>query len=138
MTCDKQHQLILNKAIQILDEELPELIAVFVFGSFGTEYERIESDLDLAVLTTHSIDIVRLWNLAQEIAKMVGRNVDLIDLRQASTVFAFQVLSTGTAIYCSNDIVLANFDIVIMSMYQHLQEERKDILGDIEKGIFYA
>lgn len=141
MEYDEQHQKILDTAVQILQQKLPGLVAVIAFGSFGTEYERRESDLDLAVLTEaprDSIDVVKLWNIAQDIASTIGRDVEVINLRQASTVFCYQVLTTGTPIYCSNDLMLANFDNLSISMYLRLQEERKDILEDYKKGIFHA
>jgi len=141
MEYDEKHQKILATAVQILLQQFPELAAVIAFGSFGTEYERSESDLDLAILTAdpcETIDIVKLWEVAQEIARTIGRDVEVINLRQASTVFCYQVLTSGTPVYCSNELALAYFDNLTMSMYLRLQEERKDILGDYEKGIFHA
>lgn len=139
MEYDEKHKSILNTSVQILRERLPELVAVIQFGSFGTAYERDESDLDLAVLSNGpQFDPVKLWNLSQEIAGKINKNVDVIDLRQASSVFCMEVLTSGTTIYCSNDLILANFDNLAISMYLRFQEERKEILEDYEKGIFYA
>jgi uncharacterized protein len=140
MEYDTKHKQLLDIAIQILRRNIPDLIAVIAFGSFGTPYEREDSDLDLAILAeeTHPLDAVKIWNLAQEIAIKIGRDVEVINLRKASTVFCFQVLSSGTPVYCSNDLKLAHYDNLIMSMYLRFQEERKDILSDFEKGIFYG
>lgn len=141
MELDEKHKKTLDAVLSILREELPGLAAVIVFGSFGSEYERAESDLDLAILMEKhqdATDSVFLWTLAQKIASKIGRDVEIINLRQASTVFAFQVLTSGTTVYCANDFALASFDTLIMSMYQRLQEERKEILDDYEKGIFYG
>lgn len=125
-------------AIHILKEQLPDLIAIILFGSYGTPYERHESDLDLAILTNDSNDPVKLWNIAQEIAMKINKDVEIIDLQKASTVFCFDILTTGNLIYCSDELKFAKFDNLIMSMYLRFQEERKDILEDIEKGDFYA
>ncbi|MFI5343508.1 MAG: nucleotidyltransferase domain-containing protein [Chlamydiales bacterium] len=141
MEYDEEHQNILNTAVQILQQKIPRLVAVIAFGSFGTKYEREDSDLDLAILTEEvqsSIDIVRLWDIAQDIARTIDLDVDLINLRSASTVFCYQILTTGSVIFCSNQLILAHFDTLIISMYLRLQEDRKDILDDYEKGIFYA
>ena len=141
MEYDETHQKILNTGIQILRNKLPGLIAVVAFGSFGTEYERHDSDLDLAILLKepdNSVDPVKLWNLSQEIAKAIGRDVDIINLRQASTVFSYQVLTSGNTVYCSNEMILANFENLIMSMYLRFQEERKDILKDFGKGFSHG
>lgn len=133
---DSKHQNILDTALQLLQKEVPDLVAVFVFGSFGTEYERNDSDLDLAILTRslHSVDTVKLWYLAQEIARNVKQDVEIADLREASTVFAFEILSSGNCIFCSDEPFLANFDTLAISMYLRFQEERKEILQDYESG----
>lgn len=125
----------------MLCEKQPDIIAIIAFGSFGTSYERSDSDLDLAILTEKIASInegVLLWNLAQEIASQVKRDVDLVNLRLVSTVFCFQILTTGVVIYCSNELALAHFDNLAMVTYQRLNEERKEILEDYEKGIFYG
>lgn len=46
------------------------------FGSFGMEYERPDSDLDLAVYAGRPLPAVRLRRLAQELATEAGRDVD--------------------------------------------------------------
>lgn len=141
MEFDKKHQKILDAAIEILKENVQDLVAVVVFGSFGTDYERKDSDLDMAFLTEKPndySDTVKTWNLAQEIAKTINRDVDLVNLRQISTVFSFQILTTGTLVYCSNELMFANFDNLVTSVYLRFQEERKDILDDYTKGIFYG
>ena len=138
MEYDQDHQKILDIAVSKLKEEIPSLVAVIAFGSFGTEYERKDSDIDLAILSDkskESIDTVKLWDLAQEIALMVGRDVELINLQETTTVFAFQALTTGTPIFCKNPTKLAYFDNLIISMYLRLQEERKDILNSFKEGV---
>ena len=114
--------------------EISELIAVVLFGSFGSEYETQQSDLDLALLSKNKLDPVFLWNLSQEIARILKKDVDLIDLSKASTVFRFQVLSSGYVVYCSNEQEYAQFDTTAFTMYFDFQETRKGILEDYEKG----
>jgi len=141
MSYDESHQQILDIAVQTLKDALPGLVAVIQFGSFGSIYEKNESDLDLAILTrdTHvPIDPVKLWNIAQEIAGKINRDVDLIDLSQASTVFRYQILKNGQTIYCRDKLILTHFDSLSVSMYLRFQEERKEILEDYEKGLFHA
>lgn len=131
---DKEHLQQLDAALAQITKEIPELVAVILFGTFGSEYETHESDLDLALLANSTLDPLSLWNLSQEIALVVKRDVDLIDLRQASTVFRFQVISSGKVIYCANEKEYAQFDTTTFSMYFDFQETRKEILRDYEKG----
>ncbi|MDO3378364.1 type VII toxin-antitoxin system MntA family adenylyltransferase antitoxin [Geoalkalibacter halelectricus] len=81
---------------EYLAHAVPGLLAVYRFGSFGTPGERKESDIDLAFLAEAPVPNITRWNLAQELASTVGRNVDLVDLRQATTVMRMQVVAQGT------------------------------------------
>ncbi|WP_052464975.1 type VII toxin-antitoxin system MntA family adenylyltransferase antitoxin [Geoalkalibacter subterraneus] len=86
--------------VQCLREAVPRLLAVYRFGSFGTEGEHPASDLDIAFLAEASPSRVQRWRLAQEMATRFGRDVDLIDLAQATTVFRMQVIAHGRRIWC--------------------------------------
>lgn len=70
----------LDALVDRLRQEFPELISIYRFGSFGTEYENPASDLDLAVYAGRPLPVVKLWRLAQELAAEVGRDVDVVDL----------------------------------------------------------
>jgi uncharacterized protein len=60
---------------------------IYIFGSYVKGILRSDSDIDIAYLSEKKIDDYERFMLAQEIADELGRNVDLIDLNQASTVF---------------------------------------------------
>lgn len=40
----------LARLIEMLRQEIPGLVAIYRFGSWGTPYQRNDSDLDIAVL----------------------------------------------------------------------------------------
>ncbi|GAB0077372.1 DNA polymerase [Pseudomonas syringae pv. maculicola] len=44
-----------------LQSRLPDLLAVYLFGSQATGHANSESDLDLAVLVQGTLDPVALW-----------------------------------------------------------------------------
>ena len=124
---------IIQRATEILHKTFPEIKAIYLFGSTGTEFENKESDLDLAVLTNQKIDQVTLWDTAQAIAKEVKRDVDLIDLYVASTVFRYQIITTGTRIYARDEIFCAHFENMVIGRYFRFNDLRRDIIKDIEK-----
>lgn len=125
---DYQHQQKLQTAVEKIHQAIPEIIAIVIFGSYGTQYEKNSSDLDIAILAEKKISKIFLWKLAQEIAIKINRDVDLIDLRQASTVFKFHILTSGQLIDCANVKSFAFFETEAYSMYLHFQETRKEIL----------
>jgi len=87
-----------NSLIEFTRQTIPDLIALYRFGSQAKGSARPESDVDLAVLAHHPIPALRLFELAQELAAQLHRNVDLLDLRSASTVMRMQVISTENAL----------------------------------------
>ncbi len=123
----------LTALVDRLKKEFPELISVYRFGSLGTEYERPESDLDLAVYAGTPLPVVKLWRLAQKLATEVGRDVDLVDLASASTVMRAQVIHGGERIYCANEFACETFEDYAYSSYARLNEERRGILQDISR-----
>ena len=84
-----------NALIEFVKQVIPDLIALYRFGSQTKGSARPESDVDLAVLARQPIPALRRFELAQELAAQLHRDVDLVDLRNTSTVMRMQVISTG-------------------------------------------
>nr|WP_245628105.1 nucleotidyltransferase domain-containing protein [Shouchella shacheensis] len=76
--------------------------------------------------------------LAQELATELNREVDLVNIREASTVFQSQIFSNGHVMYAKDDVVRMRVQMKVMSMYAKLNEEREIILEEINKrGTIY-
>jgi predicted nucleotidyltransferase len=118
--------------------KIPNLMALYVFGSQVQGTSGPESDLDLSVLAPGYIDPNVLWSLSNEIANLVNGDVDLLDLRAASTVMQYQVLSTGKTLW---DIGLQArlFEVSVFSEKLALDEAREPLLRTITReGHVYA
>ncbi len=119
---------------EYLTENLAALEFVYFFGSRADGHFRDDSDFDIAVFCTHPLDSVARWEVAQGLARELKRDVDLVDLHSASTVLRFQVVTTGNLLLDSENRAAA-FDTTTISMYQRLNEGRKEILDDFLKEI---
>jgi predicted nucleotidyltransferase len=124
---------VLRWAVEALRTRLAGVVAVYRFGSWGTPEERRDSDLDLAVLATAPLDPLPLFDTAQAVAAQVGREVDLIDLRRASTVLRAQVVAYGERIHCADPRTCETFEDTAFAAYARLNEERRGILDDIRQ-----
>ena len=124
----------LEKAIELIKEKYPDVWAIYLFGSFNTPYQRPDSDLDLALLLEHPAEILSLWELSQEIAISINTDVQLVDLRQASTVFQNEIIRNERRIYCSHQKECDVLESIYLAMYLRLNEERKEVLDDLKKG----
>jgi len=123
----------LETAINILSKAIPTLQGIYLFGSTDTEFETATSDLDIAILNTAPLESVQRWKVSEEIARKINRDVDLVDLLQASTVFKFQIITTGKRIFCQDEKTCAWFETMAISKYIRFNEARQGILLDIEK-----
>ncbi len=114
---------------------LPAAQAVYLFGSFTGPDTRPDSDIDLAVLLPTPLDPVRRWELQELLATRQHRDVDLVDLREASTVMRHQVVQTGRLLHDGSPFDRQLFEAHTLSDYADLQWRRKAILDDIaERG----
>jgi len=125
--------------IKELLEAIPELQAVYIFGSMASGDIHVNSDLDLAILSTAAIDDVLLWDLSQQLAVQLGHDIDLVNLHKASTVMRMQIISTGQLLYCADDSAISTFADYVYSAYTRFNLERRDILHDIQqRGSIYG
>lgn len=76
--------------VRTLQNRLPNLLAIYAFGSRSQGVAQPESDLDLAVLVAGYAEPLAVWELSGDLADLAGCPVDLLDLRAASTVMLLQ------------------------------------------------
>ncbi|QZA78131.1 nucleotidyltransferase domain-containing protein [Deefgea tanakiae] len=121
-----------------LQSTYPNLLAVYLFGSFAKGEAHAQSDVDLAVLLAGNSEPVALWEVGQAIATVINRDVDLIDLRQASTVMQYQVITQGQRLW-ARDSQAAIFESFILSEKTNLDTARAGVLTDIgQRGNVYG
>ena len=95
--------------IQFLRQAIPDLVALYRFGSQAKGGTRPDSD------------------------------VDLVDLRAASTVMRMQVISTGECLDSPNGPARREFEMYVYSDYARLNEERREILKRVRtSGVIYG
>lgn len=124
--------------IQVLTETVSPYL-IYLFGSTVAGHDHQDSDIDIAFLSDQKqLDHYERFMVAQKVASRLHRDVDLVDLKQASTVFQAQVVSNGKVIYCTNEQKKAEYEWRALKMYAKLNEERTEILRNInESGSVY-
>ena len=124
-----------NRKIEIIKKVLVKALApylIYIFGSSVKGRGREDSDIDIAILTDRQIDEYKLFILSQKLADVLKREVDLVDLRKASTVFKVQIIKTGKLIYNSDNLRKMYFQMRAMRDYALLNEERMEIINKIK------
>ena len=124
-----------NEIIRIVLEHHPKAQAIYLLGSHGTVYEREDSDVDIAILLPHQeakeIGSLTLSDLRFDLEDFLEKKIDLINLRQVSTVFQKEIIMSECRIYCANQYATDEFEMLTISYYQKLNEERAETIEDI-------
>ena len=119
----------------------PALTAIYLFGSRAGEEARQDSDWDIALLFpggVHAPAHLAMTELHEDLEKLCKGTVDLVDMRRVSTLLQKEIIFQGKRIYDDGTGGADAFEILVMSLYQDLNEERKDIIRDgIKSGSFY-
>ena len=121
-----------NKIIEFLVKKLqPNFI--YLFGSFAKGEGREDSDIDVAIHVDGKIDEYELFILANELSFIVKRDVQLINLKNISTVFSAQIVGTREIIYSIEENKRIEYEIRAFKDYAKLNEERQVVLDAIKK-----
>jgi len=115
-----------------LRAQVPKLLAVYAFGSRIQGTPGADSDLDLAVLVAGYAEPLLLWKLAGELADPAGCPVDLLDLRAASTVMQYRIITQGKH-WWAQDAQAALYEAAILSEKTALDTARAGLLEEIQK-----
>jgi predicted nucleotidyltransferase len=121
--------------VDTLIRHYPDLQAVYVFGTYGTEDERPESDVDIALLlpvqSAKTAGNLALGACVHELCSLLGREVDLINLRLVDTVFQYEIIRTGRVAFKRSGRERESFELLTIAKYQKLSEERSGIVEEI-------
>jgi len=120
----------------------PAVQGIYLFGSYGSEKERRDSDIDIALLLppeqARNEKMLLLSQCRFDLEEALSRPVDLLNARLVSTVFQKEIIG-GTRMYCSDPYAADEFEMLVISHYQKLNQERQDILDAFYKtGRAYA
>ena len=124
--------------VAAITARFPQVFAIHAFGSQVQGTAGPQSDLDLAILLPGYANPLQLWALADKLADVVECRVDLLDLRAASTVMQYQIISTGQRLW-HGGIDSGLFESYVLSEMTDLNAARAGLLADIRKdGHIYA
>ncbi len=128
-----------KRLTSFLRSVIPDLQAIYLFGSAtGSEWHP-DSDVDIGVLASQPLSELQRYDIAQSLASELGHDVDLIDLKTASAVLKVQIIAGGKRLYGLSDFDISEFEDFAFSDYARLNEERAGILADIaRRGSVYG
>ncbi|MGH8538768.1 MAG: type VII toxin-antitoxin system MntA family adenylyltransferase antitoxin [Gammaproteobacteria bacterium] len=123
--------------IQTVLRHYADTQAIYLFGSYGTDNEWPDSDVDIALLLppkqARAGRLLAMSLLCAELGSLLKKPVDLINLREVSTVFQKEIIAADRRIHTGNAYAADEFEMLVLSFYQKLSEERAEILKEFWK-----
>lgn len=97
----------------------PEVVAVYLFGSYGTEHEHAGSDLDIGVVFRGKTKLQYELQIEADLSSILKSDrIDFINLNCAPVALQFRVLSEGLLIYEGDYILNSNFIEHVLREYR--------------------
>jgi predicted nucleotidyltransferase len=122
----------MNDLVEVILRDFPRAQAIYLFGSYARGDQHKGSDVDVAVLLPVDVALaagdLRLSDAALNLSKLTKKDVDLVNLRHVSTVFQNQIIQTGKLLYTGDESARQEFEMLSLSFYIKLSEERAQIL----------
>lgn len=95
-----------------------EVAAVYLFGSYGTEFEHPNSDIDLGIVFSRIVTFVEELAIDADLSLFLASDkVDLVNLNRAPVALQFQALADGLQIYEGEYIAHSNFIERVLKNY---------------------
>jgi predicted nucleotidyltransferase len=119
-----------------LTSKLPQLQAIYLFGSESAGEAKSDSDIDIAILSKSNIAKHDLFTLQSELELLLNKDVDLVNLRTCSEVFQAQVIYKGSRIYNHKESLkeVELFEDRVFQSYLYLKENIRPILEETKNS----
>jgi predicted nucleotidyltransferase len=121
-----------EEIVRVVLEHYPFAQAIYLFGTYGTADEWPESDVDVAVLLppeeARRMPPLILTSCHLALVDLLSKPVDLLNAREVATVFQKEIVASGRLLYAGDAGAVAEFEMLALSLYQKLNEERGAIL----------
>ncbi|NVO00647.1 MAG: nucleotidyltransferase domain-containing protein [Geobacteraceae bacterium] len=122
-----------DSIVKTVMQHYPTVQGIYLFGSCMTGDEWPDSDVDLALLLppleAKEVRSLAGSDCALELAVLLGKDVDLLNARMVSTVFQKEIVMNGRLLYCADRYAVDEFEMLTLSFYQKLNEERREIIA---------
>jgi predicted nucleotidyltransferase len=114
------------------------ILAVYLYGSYGTEYQTPLSDVDLALLFIAGTKITfeEQLNLAGDISDIVQEDdVNLLFLNEVPVTMQFEVLLTGRLIFKRDHDQVCDFVEQVLKRYGDYQIDLREFYREYDESL---
>jgi predicted nucleotidyltransferase len=117
-----------------------DILAVWIVGSYGTEYQRDDSDIDFAILYNSDIDIMKEMKYEGEISDIIKfENIDTINLKRAPITLQFKTIKEGRSIFEEDFVKVSDYIELVLKIYYdaryYIDAFDRDYYGDFNSEV---
>lgn len=115
-----------------------DIVALFLYGSYGKEQQTPLSDIDLAVLPFLNLQLTldRELEILSEL-QGIGESddINLVNLQKVPVTLQMRVLESGHLLYCRDHIALADFKEYVIRRYCDFAPDLQAIYRDYDASL---
>jgi len=119
---------IINIIKKYIDVEL-----IYLFGSVITNRFNGESDIDIAIWSKEDILPKKFMELKFELIKKMGREIDLINLKNTSLILTKEVIFKGRLIFKKDEKIKNEFEYRKIALYGQFIDDIKVVKDKIKE-----
>jgi predicted nucleotidyltransferase len=114
-----------------------DVLAFYLYGSYGTEHQTPLSDVDFAVLPiSKDFCLYREMETLSELQFIAGNDdINLINLLKVPITLQIRVLETGKLLYCKDDNLLSDFKELVIRYYCDFEPDLRVFYRDYDAGL---
>jgi uncharacterized protein len=107
----------------------PEVIAVYLFGSYARNRQHQTSDVDIGILFSEEVSgqlSKKTVGYSKDLARIIRKDIHPVMMNHAGEFLAKQILSKGQCIHQKNKSLVSQYQMKMYSMiadfeyYQHI------------------
>jgi len=115
-----------------------EVVALYLYGSYGTKYQTPLSDVDLAFLPVnqYGVDVYKELEFASELQHIgENENINLVNLLKVPVTLQMNILKNGQLLFCKDKISLADFKEFVILSYCDFAPDLNEFYKEYDKGM---
>ena len=113
-----------------------EIAAVYLFGSFGTEFEHPQSDIDLGIVFTRQVTLPEELELDVALSLHVSHDrIDMVNLNRAPIALQFRALREGILVYEGDYYKHSDFIEYVIKTYPDYAVKYSIFAHDYEQAL---
>jgi len=115
-----------------------DILAAYLYGSYGTEAQTPLSDVDLAVLLASETKqpLFKQIEIESDISKICQSDeINLLLLNNAPLLLQFKVISTGRLLYERDAVALSKFQEIVCKLYADFLPDYLAFARDYDRSL---